>query len=68
MQAEGIKAGDRYDHRIGGRITGGWTATGDAVVNGNSVLVPVRYHDGAEGVNGYVVGQQVDLSFEAGPR
>lgn len=67
MQAEGIKAGDRHDdYDDHGKATGGWTATGDAVVDGDSVLVPVRYHDGADGWNGYRVGQQVDLSWGAG--
>jgi hypothetical protein len=67
MQAEGIRKGDRYDVNSGGRITGGWTATGDAVVEDGWVYVPVRYHDGQEGTNSYQVGRQVPLTFGAGP-
>lgn len=67
MQAEAIKAGDRYDDFDDqGRVISGWTAIGDAERDGNSVLVPVRYHHGAEGWNGYVVGQNVDLTWGAG--
>lgn len=73
MQAEGIKAGDRYDNRDGeGRIIGGWTATGDAVVEHTAeygrpmVFVPVKHHDGGEGVRVWTPGQQVPISFGKG--
>lgn len=67
MQAEGIRTGDRYDALDDrGRVIGGWTATGDAVIDGDTVYVPVRYHDGPEGTNQWRLGSQVPLSFGAG--
>lgn len=67
MQAEGIRTGDRYDQLDGrGRTTGGWTATGDAVVEAGMVYIPVRYHDGLDSVITRIVGAQVDLTFGAG--
>jgi hypothetical protein len=73
MQAEGIRTGDRYDmFNDRGRVTGGWTATGDAVITyddqigRDQVYVPVRYHDGGDGVRVWNVGQQVPLTFGAG--
>lgn len=73
MQAEGIKAGDRHDDYDGrGRVSGGWTATGDAVVafsdahNQNMVYVPVTAHTGQEGALVFEVGEQVSLSWGAG--
>ena len=68
MQAEGIRAGDRYDVTDDrGRVRGGWTATGDAVIDGSRVYVPVRQHDGRESTRSYAVGEHVDLTFGAGP-
>jgi hypothetical protein len=67
MQAEGIKAGDRsvmYDDK--GRVLSGWTATGDAVVEGNDVYVPVRHLDGGDGTRIFTKGTQVPLSFGVG--
>lgn len=61
MQAEGIREGDRYDGE------GGWTATGDAEVRNGRVYVPVVYHEGHSGTLVRNVGQQVPLSFGAGP-
>jgi hypothetical protein len=68
MQAEGIKAGDRYDVLDDrGQVIGGWTATGDAVIGEhNRVRVPVRFHDGEEGTNSWAAGMQVPLTFGAG--
>lgn len=71
MQAEGIRKGDRFDriHPTRGRVVGGWTATGDAVVaydtdyKRNRVFVPVRLHSGEETANVYEIGEQVDLTF-----
>lgn len=75
MQAEGIRTGDRYDElNDRGRVTGGWTATGDAVVafsdahGQDMVYVPVTTHDGQEGALTFEVGEQVALSFGAGPQ
>jgi hypothetical protein len=69
MQAEEIRTGDRYDVLDDrGRVTGGWTATGDAVVEDGYVYASVRFHDGQEGTNSWPVGQQVPLSFGAGPK
>lgn len=70
MQAEGIREGDRldvYDDR--GRVIGGWTATGNAVVVGElskRVYVPVKYHDGTEGTNHWPVGMQVPITWGSG--
>lgn len=67
MQAEGIKNGDRHDEYDGrGRVFGGWTATGDAVVEGNSVFIPIRRHDGRETTLVKTLGEQVELSFGVG--
>lgn len=75
MQAEGIRAGDRHDdHDDRGRVTGGWTATGDAVVRfsdahgQNMVYVPVTTHDGQEGALAFEPGEQVALTWGAGPK
>lgn len=73
MQAEGLKAGDRHDeYDSRGRVIGGWTVTGDAVVafsdahNQNMVYVPVTLHSGQEGALTFEVGEQVSLSWGAG--
>jgi hypothetical protein len=73
MQAEGIKAGDRHEDYDGrGRVSGGWTATGDAVVafsdahGQDMVYVPVTLHSGQEGALAFEVGEQVSLSWGAG--
>jgi hypothetical protein len=69
MQAEGIRNGDRYDALDDrGRVYGGWTATGNAVVEKGYAYIPVRFHDGQEGTNSYPVGTQVPLTFGAGPQ
>lgn len=69
MQAQGIRNGDRYDEvNDQGRVIGGWTAIGDAVIENGEVFVPVRYHDGGDGTRVWDVGQQVPLSFGASPR
>lgn len=73
MQAEGILAGDRhetFDDR--GRVKAGWTATGNAVVgwsdeeNKEFVFVPVKHHDGGDGVRVFDIGSNVPLTFGAG--
>lgn len=73
MQAEGIKAGDRHDeYDDRGRVSGGWTATGDAVVafsdahDQDMAYVPVRLHSGQEGALAFEIGEQVSLSWGAG--
>lgn len=49
MKAQDIKEGMKYTLRRGDKIVGGWKATGDAVVEGNEVFVPVKHYDGGEG-------------------
>lgn len=73
MQAEGLKAGDRYDdYDDRGRVTGGWTVTGDPVVafsdahDRDMVYVPVTAHTGQEGALVFDVGENVALSWGAG--
>lgn len=69
MQAEGIRTGDRYDQLNGqGKVIGGWTATGDAVIEDGKVRVPVVHHDGGDGVREWDLGTQVPLTFGAGPQ
>jgi hypothetical protein len=71
MQAKALKTGDRYDVTDDrGRVTGGWTATGDAVIGDDgSVYLPVKYHDGQEGTNTWADPEtQVPLSWGAGPK
>lgn len=67
MQAEGIRKGDRYDATDSrGRVIGGWTATGDAVVEGSVVCVPTISHEGIETTLVRRLGEQVSLSFGVG--
>lgn len=67
MQAEGIRTGDRRDkHNNQGQIVGGWTATGDAVVEGGNVYIPIRFHDGQDGTLTFSLGTQVPLTFGVG--
>lgn len=74
MQAEGIRKGGRYDElNDRGRVTGGWTATGDAVVafsdahGRDMVYVPVTTHAGQEGALSFEPGEPVPLTFGSGP-
>lgn len=67
MQAEGIRKGDRYDVRDQfGKVVDGWTAVGDAILEGSVVTVDVRYHDGSERALAWHRGEQVPLSFGVG--
>lgn len=66
MKAEDIKAGMKYTMRRNDRIVGGWKATGDAVVEGNEVFVPVEFYDGSQGSRVFDLGHEVpmDKKFE----
>jgi len=67
MQAQGIRTGDRhaeYDDR--GRVTTGWRATGDAVVDGQKVYVAVKDFSGQEGALEFDYDEQVSLTFGSG--
>lgn len=49
MKAQDIKAGMTYTIKAGNHIVGGWEATGDAVVQGRKVFVPVKHYAGQDG-------------------
>lgn len=67
MQAEGLRKGDRLDqYDQFGKVCGGWTATGNAVVEGDLVYVAVRHHDGQETTNVWHKGEQVPITFGVG--
>lgn len=69
MQADGIRKGDRCDvYNDHGKIVGGWIAMEDATVDGDQVSFKVLRHDGPEDVARFQVGEQVPLSWGAGPK
>jgi hypothetical protein len=62
MKAQDIKNGDTQTVRNDrGRITGGWKATGDAVVKDGIVYVPVQYFDGQDGTQFYGIETDVQV-------
>ncbi len=69
MQAEGIRKGDRCDvYDDHGKIVGGWVATEDAKADGDQVSFQVLRHDGPTDTARFQIGEQVPLSWGAGPK
>jgi hypothetical protein len=65
VKAQDIKLGMSYTMRDSkNRISGGWKATGDAVVEGNEVYVPVRYYDGGDGARVFDLDQEVPIDHK----
>jgi hypothetical protein len=62
MKAQDIKTGDTLTYLNWGRkVMGGWTATGDAVVEGNQVYVPAKDFTGSEGTHIFKLDEEVPI-------
>lgn len=61
MMAQEIKAGMTYTIKAGEKLVGGWRATGDAVVKGNKVLVPVKNYSGEDGAREFDLNHQIPM-------
>lgn len=61
MKAQDVKAGHKHVERASGKIVGGWKATGDAVVDGGMVYIPVKYFDGLESAITRIYNAEVEV-------
>lgn len=66
MKAQDIKAGMTYTIKVGNELVGGWKATGDAVVQGRKVFVPVKFYAGPEGAREFDFDYEIPM--DATPR
>jgi hypothetical protein len=70
VKAQDIKAGMTYTNREGGKIRGGWKATGDAVVafsdedGKDMVFLPVKHYDGGEGARVFELDAEVPIDHK----
>ena len=66
MKAQDIKAGMTYTIKAGNQLVGGWRATGDAVVDGRKVFVPVKRYSGQDGAMEFDFDHEIPM--DAVPR
>lgn len=64
MKAQDIKAGMTYTIKAGNMLVGGWRATGDAVVDGLKVFVPVKHYSGQDGAIEFKLNHEIPMDKE----
>lgn len=66
MKAQDIKTGMTYTIKAGRHLVGGWRATGNAVVQGRKVIVPVKFYSGEDGAREFDFDHEIPM--DAVPR